>query len=112
MASIPSRALKTYNNIMYDIARDHNTIGTKAAENTDEWTLRDMVSEMQYTLDQYMDPDCIYWMDAHDECQGFSKPWLREWQNATRRMKRFIKTWERAAIMEQCAVNHCSDYDS
>lgn len=59
-------AVKHYNNIMYDLARDNLVIGEGHNE-TAGWNLRDMLSEMQYTLDQYEDPDCIYWQDAHDD---------------------------------------------
>ena len=104
-------AIKQYNKIMYDICRDHNTVGTSASENTDGWSLRDMVSEMQYTLDQYNDPQCIYYIDAHDECQPSHKPWLKEWQNIKARMKRFIEKYKEEALEMECVVNHCSIYD-
>lgn len=103
-------AIKQYNNIMYDICRDHLAIGELHNE-TLGWNLRDMVSEMQYTLDRYEDPDCIYWQDAHDEMQPSHKPWLKEWQNQKARMKRFIAKYKDEALKMICTENHCSKYD-
>lgn len=103
-------AIKQYNNIMYDLCRDNLAIGELHNE-TKGWNLRDMVSEMQYTLDQYEDENCIYWQDAHDECQPSHKPWLKEWQNQKARMKRFIAKYKDEAMKMQCAEWHSSKYD-
>ena len=46
-------AIKKYNDLMYMLCCEHNTIGTKLSERTEEWNLRDMVSECQYQLDCY-----------------------------------------------------------
>jgi len=107
-------AIRCYNNIMFDIAREHNTIGTSFSENTSNWNLRDMVSEMQYTLDIWNDPDCMAWQDAHDESQPIwngRKEWLYNWQKERARMKRFIDTYKPFIDDLECAVGHCSKYD-
>lgn len=96
---------------MYDICRDHLTIGTNASENTDNWNLRDMVSEVQYTLDIWDDLDSLEWCDAHDESQPAHKPWYREWYSQKQRMKRFIAKYKDEALKMKCTESHCSKYD-
>jgi len=100
-----------YNNLMFDIAFYHNTIGTIYSENTDGWNLRDAVSETQYTLEMFLDPDTIFFQDGHDPDQGSHRPWYKEWKNSVGRMKRFINRWRDDALKLHCAVNHSSDYD-
>lgn len=107
-------AVTWYNDIMECIAREHNTIGTSFSENTSDWNLRDMVSEMQYTLDMWNDPDSLAWQDAHDESQPIwnGRPeWLYNWQKEKARMSRFIKAYAPFVSDMECAVGHCSIYD-
>ena len=107
-------AKTAYNNIMFDICREYNTIGTsytEDAENRNKWNLRDMVSEVQYTLDVYRDPDCIYWQDAHDPTQGAGKPWYKEWKNICGRMQRFVDKYKADALCMECTEGHCSVFD-
>lgn len=104
-------ALKQYNNLMNDICREHLTIGTSFSEGTQNWNLRDMVSEVQYTLDLYNDPDTIYWDDAHDDSQPPNRPWYTQWYNEKERMKRFINKWKDEALKMECTESHCSKYD-
>lgn len=103
-------AIKQYNNIMYDLCRDHLVIGEGHTETTG-WNLRDMVSEMKYTLDVYEDPSSIYWEEAHDEDQPSGKPWLAEWNAAKARMRRFIIKYKDEALKMKCTEGHCSIYD-
>ena len=112
------QAIKTYNNIMFGICREYNTIGTsftEDAEKRNRWTLRDLVSEMQYTLDIYLDPDCIYWEEAHDDCQPIGmkgeRVWLKEWQKEVAKMRRFINKYKAQALETVCIEDHCSKYD-
>ena len=106
-----TQSVKTYNQIMNDICREYLTIGERYSEGTQNWNLRDMVSEMQYTLDRYMDKDCIYWQDAHDETQPSHNPWLKEWKNVIARMRRFINKYKDEAMQMNCTEGHCSIYD-
>lgn len=106
-----ANTITTYNNIMNDICREYLTIGTCHSEGTDGWNVRDMVSEMQYTLDIYLDPECIYWQDAHDETQPPHKPWLRNYQNEIARMRRFIAKYKDEAMTMECTAAHSSIYD-
>ena len=46
-------ALKKYNEIMWDLCREHLTIGTELSEGTADWNLRDMVAEADYYLSTY-----------------------------------------------------------
>lgn len=111
---IMKQAIKAYNKIMFDVCREYNTIGTsftEDAENRNRWTLRDLISEVQYTLDVYLDRDCIYWEEAHDECQPAGKPWLKEWQKEIAKMRRFINKYEAQALETVCVEGHCSKYD-
>lgn len=105
------KPVTAYNNIMWDICHEHLTIGTRLSEGTAGWNLRDMVSEMQYTLDKWNDPDCIYWQDAHDDTQPSHKPWLKNWNNERARMKRFIEKYKNEALKMECTEGHCSIYD-
>lgn len=105
------KPVTAYNNIMWDICHEHLTIGTMFSEGTAGWNLRDMVSEMQYTLDKWNDPDCIYWQDAHDDTQPSHKPWLKNWNNERARMKRFIEKYKNEALKMECTEGHCSIYD-
>ncbi len=103
--------VKQYNDIMFDIAHEHVTIGTRYSEGTEEWNLRDMVSEMQYVLDLWSDPSSIAWQDAHDDSQPSHKPWYREWINEKARMKRFVNKHVKEALTMKCHEGHCSRYD-
>ena len=105
------KAITQYNNLMWVLMREHNTIGTKFSENTENWNLRDMVSEVQYTLDIYEDPTCIYWQEAHDPYQPAHKPWLKEWNQSRQRMKRFIAKYKDEAMTMNCTVDHSSIFD-
>lgn len=104
-------ALKKYNDIMWDLCREHLTIGTRLSENTENWNLRDMVSEMQYTLDMYNSEDSIYWQDAHDDSQPSHRPWYWQWYNEKKRMERFISRYKDEALTMECTEGHCSRYD-
>ena len=99
---------------MFDICQEFDTIGTsftEDAENRNQWNLRDLVSEMQYTLDKYRDPNCVYWEDAHDECQPAGRPWYKEWKKICARMQRFIDSHKDEALTMECHEHHCSKWD-
>ena len=105
------KAIKRYNDIMWDLCREHLTIGTRLSENTENWNLRDMISEMQYTLDMYDSEDSIYWIDAHDPDQPGDREWYRVWYNEKARMRRFINRYKDEALTMTCTEGHCSRYD-
>ena len=99
-----------YNNLMFDIAFEYNTIGTRFSESTEDWNLRDAVSETQYTLDLFKDEDSIFWADAHDPSQR-GRAWYNEWRNNINRMTRFINRWKDDALKMHCTSIHFSEYD-
>lgn len=115
MDKLFEQAKKRYNDLMYSICREYNTIGTsdtEDAENRNKWNLRDLVSEVQYTLDIYKDENCMYWEEAHDDCQPSDKPWLKRWKSEIGRMQRFINMFKAAAMeIDEPYENHCSKYD-
>ena len=100
-----------YNNIMFDICHEHVSIGTSLSEGTENWNLRDMVSEMQYVLDLWEDETSMAWMDAHDETQPSHKPWYKNWLNEKARMKRFIDKYKYEAMKMEVTEGHCSRFD-
>lgn len=108
-------AVTQYNKIMFDICREYDTIGTsytECPESRNQWNLRDLVSEMQYTLDVYTDPNCMEYEDAHSETwDGKRSPYFKEWQSLTRRMKRFIDKYKAEALTMECMECHCSRWD-
>lgn len=104
-------AVKKYNEIMYSICCDHLTIGTRFSEGTQNWNLRDMVSEMQYTLDLWNESTSTAYADAHDPNQPNGKPWYRNWVNEKNRMKRFIEKYKNEALKMSCTESHFSKFD-
>ena len=107
--------IKRYNSIMFSISREHLTIGTGFSEGTENWNLRDLVSEMQYTLDIYEDQGCVYWEEAHDPYQpkrsnGVGQ-FYYEWVLTKNKMKRFIKAYEPFIEGMECSEGHSSIYD-
>ena len=105
------KIIKRYNGIMMDICHEHSTIGTSYSENTENWNLRDMVSEMQYVFDVWNSTDSIAYQDAHDDSQPSHKPWYKEWLSEKNRMKRFIERYKEDALKMECYEGHCSKYD-
>lgn len=124
-------AIKRYNDLMCDLCYEHNTIGMKLSEDTDNWNLRDMVSECQYTLETFYEEGHTnnvgqytkYWkytaqdilsksrydyITKHNEEQ---KQLHTEWLSFTRRLRNFIKKYEPYIKNMTCAQGHCSCYD-
>lgn len=108
-------AVKRYNKIMFSICREHLTINTDFSEGTDNWNLRDLVSEMQYTLDIWQDQTCMPWLDAHYEKQPRYNhscgDWLYNYRLEVAKMKRFINTYKNYIDDLECIEDHCSIYD-
>jgi len=126
------KATEQYNNLMWDLCYEHNTIGTRLSENTENWNLRDMVSECQYAL------DCCY-EEGHANNEGqhpeywdftaqdllsksrydrvvrhnnYEKEAHSQWLSTTRRLRNFIKKYEPYIKDMKCAMGHCSHYDN
>ena len=99
-------AIKRYNKIMEIIGYEHNTIGTNLSEDTENWTIRDMVAECDYCLS-------CYYEDGH--CNGDLRYGDTEerkmWRRETGYLQRFIHTYESFALESECVTGHCSKYD-
>lgn len=125
-----TNATKRYNDLMESLGYEHNTIGTELSENTENWNLRDMVAECDYTLstfyeeghannegryiehykataDDLMNGRINYIMRKNVEQEEMHKAWL----SYTRRLRNFIKAYEPFIEDMVCAEGHCSDYD-
>ena len=112
-------AKKQYNEIMNNIGCEYLTIGTSFSEDTDDWTLRDMVSEAQYQLDvcyeegnanadgRYVGEYMGTYGASREEAEDAHAGWL----NKTRALRAFIRKYQAAAIKEKCAHGHCSKFD-
>lgn len=101
-------AIRRYNNIMEVLGYEHNTIGTRLSESTDDWNLRDMVAEADYTLSTYYeDGHCNGDMRYSDEPDE-----RKMWRSETGRLQRFIKAYEPFIKDMKCVEGHCSKYDN
>ena len=101
------RAVKTYNNIMFDIYREHLTINTDFSENTDNWNLRDMVSECDYQLSTYYEIGHI-----NESLRDGDENERKTWKSETRRLKRFINNYAPYTKGMEVTQGHCSKYDT
>ena len=101
-------ALKRYNSIMFDLCREHNTIGYTLSENTSEWNLRDMVAECDYELSTYYEEGHL-----NEELRHSDDPDERRmWRSEVGKLTRFIKHYEPFIEGMVCAQGHCSKYDN
>lgn len=105
------KAKKKYNEIMYSLCIEHLTIGTRFSEGTENWNLRDMVSEMQYTLGIWSDEGCTPYIDAHNPYNGDHEETYKEWISGLGKMRRFIDRYLEEALTMKCNDKHCSKYD-
>ena len=96
-------ATKRYNSLMIELCYEHNTIGTRLSENTDNWNLRDMVAECDYVLSTYHE-------DGHTNYE-LKEENPKQWRSETDKLKRFIKAYEPFIDDMVCTEGHCSNYD-
>ena len=100
-------AIKRYNDIMETIGYEHNTIGTKFSEDTDNWNLRDMVAECDYTLSTYCEDG-----HANSDLRFGSPEEVKMWKSETGRLTRFIEAYRPFIKDLKCSVGHCSSFDN
>lgn len=101
-------AIKRYNNIMETIGYEHNTIGTKYSESTENWNLRDMIAECDYTLSTYYEEvHCNNDMRYSDYAED-RQMWILE----VNRLESFIKAYKPYINDLKCYEEHCSKYDN
>ncbi len=98
-------ALRKYNEIMWYLCYEFNTIGTSFSENTQNWNLRDMVAECDYVLSTYYET-------GHCNCDELKRDNYKAWRSETGKLKRFIAHWEPYISDMKCASGHCSRYDN
>ena len=98
------KVTKRYNDLMCSVAYEHNTIGTRWAENTEGWTLRDMVAECDYILSTYYETG-----HANEEMK---RECYKVWKSETGKLQRFIKAYEPYIKEMKCVNVHCSWYDN
>lgn len=120
--AIFEEAKQQYNKIMNDLGLEFLTIGTCYTEFPEEkaqWTIRDMVSEMQYQLD-------VCYEDGNANAEGMSIRWLMDhynvdyaaakadhelWLKKTRRLRAFINKYKAEALKVGAVSHHCSKFD-
>ena len=100
-------AIKRYNRIMNSICREHLTIGERLSEDTEDWNLRDMVSECQYQLDTYY--ECGH---CNEDMRRGDEDDRKAWRSETGMLSRFIKAYEPFIGDMICESGHCSKYDN
>ena len=101
-------ALKRYNDLMYDLCREHNTIGQSLSEDTSEWNLRDMVAECDYELSTYYEVG-----HCNEEMRhSYDEEERKMWRSEVSKLTRFIKRYEPFIGDMVCAEGHCSKYDN
>lgn len=101
-------ALKKYNDIMYSLGYEFNTIGQTLSEHTGEWNLRDMVAECDYVLSTYYEAG-----HSNEEMRhSYDKEDRKMWRSDVGRLIRFIKRYEPFVRNMVCAEGHCSKYDN
>ena len=104
------KGLKAYNNLMFHLAMEYDTIGTLYTERPDDrnqWNLRDMVSEVQYILDFYNEPNSVFYESGHSD----NKEWRDQYKQDIAKMRRFIAKYKDEALTMQCYEGHCSKFD-
>lgn len=100
-------AIKQYNRIMGVLGYEHNEIGTPFSENTENWNLRDMIAECDYTLSTYYeDGHCNADMRYSDDPED-----RKMWRSHTGMLERFIKHYEPYTRGMKPFEGHCSQYD-
>ena len=102
------KAVKRYNDIMNDLGLEHNTIGTRLSEGTENWNIRDLIAEADYQLS-------CYYEDGHccGELRYSDDAYERQmWRRDVGRLTRFINYYKPYIEGVRCTQGHCSQYDN
>lgn len=84
-------AVKRYNGIMFDLALEHMTIGTKFSEDTDDFGIAEMVSECEYWLGTYYESGHL-----RGDMRFSNDPEERkQWRSEKGKLERFINTYSK-----------------
>jgi hypothetical protein len=107
-----TKGVKAYNKLMFHLGMEYDTIGTKYTEDPErrsDWNLRDLVSEVQYWLDFYLDPNSSYYENAHDpDDDGYKEVYKKD----ISMMRAFIRRYKKEALNMDCNYVHVSKYDN
>lgn len=112
MKTIYERAKKRYNALMNDAGMEFATIGTdytEDAESKNQWTIRDMVSEIQYQIDCHYEYGHDYFLTLQGEWGIDSRIRQKKWLY---KLIRFVNAFKEEALKEKCFERHCSKYDN
>lgn len=104
------KAVAKYNEIMNDLCREYLTIGERLTEFPEEkaqWTIRDLVSECQYTLECYFEDG-----NANEELRHGDEYERKMWRSETGKLSRFINHYAPYCEGVKCFQRHCSKYDN
>ena len=102
------KAVKRYNDMMFDLGLEFLTIGTRFSEDTDGWTIRDLVAEADYQLSCYFEDGnaCGEMRHSEDEYER------KAWRSTVGRLTRFINYYKPYIEGVRCTQGHCSQYDN
>ena len=80
------KAVKRYNDLMFDLGLEFLSIGTRFSEDTDNWNIRDLVAEADYQLSCYFESgnacaEMRYSEDAYER---------QSWRSSVGKLTRFI----------------------
>ena len=85
------KAVKRWNDLMFDLCREYCTIGTNYSENTDDWNISNANAELR---------------DSDDEYER------KMWRSEVGRLTRFINYYKPYIDGVRCTQGHCSQYDN
>lgn len=104
-----TKAVEEYNNIMYKLGYEHNTIGTRFSEDTEDWNLRDMLAECDYVLDTYSESGHANYEMLHG---SDGKDGIEQAEKEIAELKKFLKKYDKEGTkLNTMACRHCSKYD-
>ena len=102
------KAVKRYNDMMFDLCREYLTLGTNYSQGTEGWNIRDMVAEADYTLSCYFEDG-----NANAELRDSDDEYERKmWRSEVGKLTRFINYYKPYIEGVKCTQGHCSQYDN
>ena len=102
------KAVKRYNDMMFDLGLEFLTIGTRFSENTDNWTIRDLVAEADYQLSCFFEAGMSQ-ADMRDSEDEYER---KMWRSDVGKLTRFINYYKPYIEGVRCTQGHCSQYDN
>lgn len=83
------KARNRYNKIMFTLSYEHLSIGTRLSEDTEDYTIKDMVDECEYLLS-------TYYQDGHvnGDMRWDDLDCRKAWRSHVGKLTRFIKAYK------------------